>query len=119
MTNYKIITDSGCDLPRKMLKELNVNRVSLSVLFRGRTQEDTVDEGVRELYDALRQGEVATTAAVNPEGWTGVIEPVLQEGQDALVLAFSSGLSATCQSATIAARESWRCFSWEKTAKQP
>ncbi len=58
MTNYKIITDSGCDLPRKMLQELNVNRVSLSVAFRGQTREDTVDEGVRELYEALRQGAV-------------------------------------------------------------
>ena len=105
MTNYKIITDSGCDLPRDMLKELDVLRVSLSVLFRGQTREDTVDEGVRELYDALRRGEVATTAAVNPETWSRIVEPILQEGQDALILAFSSGLSATCQAATIAARE--------------
>ena len=53
----------------------------------------------------LRAGEAATTAAVNPEGWASVIAPVLEAGQDALVLAFSSGLSTTYQSAVIAAGE--------------
>ena len=105
MTTYKIITDSGCDLPAEMLQELNVSRVSLSVLFRGETRSDSVDEGIRSLYDALRAGEVATTSAVNPDGWAGIMEPILQNGQDVLALAFSSGLSTTYQSAVIAAGE--------------
>jgi len=51
------------------------------------------------------QGEISTTSAVNPDGWAGVMEPVLRSGQDALVLTFSSGLSTTYQSAVIAADE--------------
>ena len=105
MSNYKIITDSGSDLTADMLQSLDVEKVSLSVLFRGETRTDSVDEGIQEFYDGLRAGEIATTSAVNPDGWASVIEPVFQAGRDALVLAFSSGLSTTYQSAVIAANE--------------
>ena len=106
MANYKIITDSDCDLPVKMLQELDVTTVALTVNFRGETRNDSVDDAqVKELYDAMRGGEVATTAAVNPDGWSKVIESAVAEGFDAFVLAFSSGLSTTYQSAVIAANE--------------
>lgn len=105
MSNYKIITDSGSDLTADMLQSLDVEKVSLSVLFWGETRTDSVDEGIQEFYDGLRTGEIATTSAVNPDGWASVIEPVFQAGLDALVLAFSSGLSTTYQSAVIAANE--------------
>lgn len=105
MSSYQIITDSACDLPESLLQELNVNKVSLTVLYRGENRTDSVDEGIKEFYDGLREGEIATTSAVNPDGWASVIEPAFQAGQDALVLAFSSGLSTTYQSAVIAANE--------------
>ena len=104
--NYQIITDSACDLPLDVLRELNVVTVPLIVNFRGEARDDTVEDSqVKELYDAMRAGEMASTSAVNPEGWRGVVEPVLAAGKDALVLAFSSGLSTTYQSAVIAADE--------------
>ena len=105
MPNYQIITDSACDLPADLLQNLNVEKVSLSVLFRGENRPDSVDTGIKEFYDGLRAGDVATTSAVNPESWKSVIEPSFRAGKDALVLAFSSGLSTTYQSAVIAAQE--------------
>ena len=105
MPNYQIITDSACDLPAELLQNLNVKKVSLSMLFRGENRPDSVDTGIKEFYDGLRAGEVATTSAVNPESWKSVIEPSFRAGKDALVLAFSSGLSTTYQSAVIAAQE--------------
>lgn len=104
--NYQIITDSGCDLPAAMLAKLNLRSVPLTVNFRGEAQPDSVEDAqVKELYNAMRGGEVATTSAVNPDGWVQVITPVLAAGKDALILAFSSGLSTTYQSAVIAAQE--------------
>ena len=105
MANYQIITDSCCDLPQEMLEKLDLKVVSLNMLFRGQTQEDSVSGDIKAFYDALRNGEAASTSAVNPEGWTCAIEPVLKEGKDVLVVAFSSGLSTTYQSAVIAANE--------------
>lgn len=105
MRTYQIITDSACDLPKAMLEQLDVLATPLHVLFRGVNMPDSVDEGLKEVYDGLRAGESTSTSAVNPEGWATVIEPVLAAGKDALVLAFSSGLSTTYQSAVIAAQE--------------
>lgn len=103
--SYRIITDSCCDFPKEMIPELDISVINLSLLFRDQVWEETTDAQLKTMYDALRAGEAASTSAVNPEGWSSVIEPVLAAGQDALVLAFSSGLSTTYQSAVIAAEE--------------
>ena len=105
MSNYQIITDSGCDLPLEMRQQLDVNMVSLTLQFRGKELQDSVGEDIISLYEGLRAGEVASTAAVNPDTWQSAMEPALQEGKDVLVLAFSSGLSTTYQSAVIASQE--------------
>ncbi len=105
MANYQIITDSACDLPKAMLQQLQVSTIPLHVLFRGENMIDSVDEGLQEIYAGLRNGEATSTSAINPDGWASVIEPALAQGHDALVLAFSSGLSTTYQSAVIAAEE--------------
>ena len=105
MNHYQIITDSGCDLPLEMRQQLDVTMTSLTLQFRGQELEDSVGDDIRDLYTALRAGEVASTSAVNPDAWQRAMEPALAAGQDVLVLAFSSGLSTTYQSAVIAAGE--------------
>lgn len=105
MDHYQIITDSGCDLPAKWLQELDVKTVSLLVDFRGETLTDSVDEGIAEIYAGLRKGESATTSAVNPDRWAEAMKEALEQGKDVLVMPFSSGLSATCQAAHMAAEE--------------
>ncbi len=103
--SYKIITDTCCDFPSQMYKDLDLEVVPLSVLYKGVNYNEYSEQWLKEMFDGLRNGEKASTSAVNPEGWASVIEPVLQAGQDALVLVFSSGLSTTYQSAMIAAQE--------------
>ena len=106
MHNYKIITDSACDLPQSMLQALDVTATPLYVTFRGETLPDSVeDEQIATVYAGLRGGEPATTSAVNPDCWASTMEPALSAGHDVLVLAFSSGLSTTYQSAVIAAQD--------------
>ena len=105
MSAYQIITDSGCDLSVEMLKKLDVLTVSLNLVFRGVERPDAVTDEIKEVYNAMRAGETATTSAANPEDWTNVMEPVLAEGRDVLVITFSSGLSTTYQSAVIAASD--------------
>ena len=103
--NYQIITDSCCDFPTPMYETLGLRFVPLSVEFRGETNDDRNDDSLKDMYGGLRAGEAAKTSAVNPTRWGEVIEPALSAGQDVLVLAFSSGLSTTYQSAVIAAEE--------------
>lgn len=103
--SYKIITDTCCDFPAEMYKELDLEVVSLSVLYKGMNYNEYSEAWLKDLFDGLREGETTSTSAANPESWAAVIEPVLKDGKDALVLAFSSGLSTTYQSAVIAAQE--------------
>ena len=106
MADFKIVTDSGCDFTLAELEQMNVARAPLSVLFKGELHPDfATDEERKMLYDGVREGEMPTTSAVNPEGWADVMRPALEAGQDVLCLAFSSGLSTTYQSAVIAAEE--------------
>ena len=111
MPNYNIVTDSCCDLRPETYEQLNLTVVPLSMEFRGQVREDKSDDSIKEVYAALRAGESAQTAAVNPDRWLNAMEPHLAEGRDVLVMAFSSGLSTTYQSAVIAAeelREKWQ-----------
>jgi len=106
MTTYQIISDSCCDFTDRQFQENNVLCAPLSVVYNGKAHDNFSDEkNVKAFYDILRTGVTATTSAVNPEGWAKVMEPVLKGGKDILILAFSSGLSTTYQSAVIAARE--------------
>ena len=102
MADYRIITDSSCDLTALEIQELNIPVVSLSLNIQGKSICPT-EEDYKSIYAALRAGENATTSAANPDEWMGAMEPVLKEGKDLLVMAFSSGLSTTYQSAVIAA----------------
>ena len=103
--SYQIITDSCCDFTKEMYEKLGLVVAPLMVNFRGQTYPDRNDDSLKDMYAGLRAGEVATTSAANPEQWQELMEPYLQKGEDLLVLAFSSGLSTTYQSASMAAEE--------------
>ncbi len=105
MPSYKILTDSCCDFPQEKYTELDLAMAPLTVSFRGQSTDDRNDDSLQEMYNGLRAGEAAKTSAVNPDRWAREMAPILEEGLDILVLAFSSGLSTTYQSAVIAANE--------------
>lgn len=103
--SYRIVTDSCCDLPEPMYGDLGLTMIPLTLNFRGGEHTDLSEGFMKEMYAGLRAGEEASTAAVNPDGWAKTMEPALTAGEDVLVMAFSSGLSTTYQSAVIAAAE--------------
>jgi len=108
MNDYVLMTDSSADLPDKLVRELGVEVLPLSFTIKGKTHlnwPDNREMSAKAFYRQLREGEVATTAAVNVAGVTAQVEPHLKKGRDVLMLSFSSGLSATCDSARIAAKE--------------
>lgn len=104
--SYQIITDSCCDLTEAQLQQLQVSCANLTVLYKGENHRNFSDPtAVKAFYDELREGVTATTAAANPDDWASLMLPALKEGRDVLVIAFSSGLSTTYQSAVIAAKD--------------
>ena len=109
MNDYIIITDSSCDLPDSLVKELELTILPLAFIMDGKTYRnwpDNRDMSPDTFYNKEKEGLMATTNAVNVEEAAQAIkEAALQQGKDALVLAFSSGLSSTCGAFQIAAQE--------------
>lgn len=108
MPDYVILTDSSADLSAELVQALGVEVLPLSFHLQGSTYRNYPDN--REMdpgqfYGLLRSGELATTSAVNVSDFAQAAEPHLKAGRDVLILAFSSGLSATYQSAAMAAAE--------------
>ena len=108
MSDFIILTDSSADLSGEMAQAADVQVLPLTFTIGGADYHNYPDN--REMdphlfYQRLRAGEVATTAAVNMNQYVEAIEPLLQAGRDVLVLAFSSGLSATFQSSKLAVEE--------------
>ena len=102
--SYKIITDSSCDFTDTMCAQLDIAYTTLKVTYNGESHSNFSEEtAIKGFYNELRNGVMATTSAANPDDWANVMEPALAEGHDLLVIAFTSGLSTTYQSAVIAA----------------
>lgn len=106
MSNFIIITDSSCDLPLDYYKEHEVKLLHLSCHI-----DDMIYDGINniisneEFYTHMRNGALPTTSQVNPDQAKSVMEEALKENNNVLYVAFSSGLSGTCQSGIIAANE--------------
>lgn len=106
MSDYRIITDSACDIAPETLAQWNVGCVDITFRFDGSDREYTNrDLPVHEFYERMRKGECARTAAANIDTFTTAFEQELQQGHDVLCLGFSSGLSTTCNAAQIAAKD--------------
>lgn len=105
MRNYVITTDNNSDLPESYYSEYGIGCTYLSYSMNGvnYTHENFLQ--VHEFYESMRNGALPTTAQVNPEDARNMLEPYLKEGLDILHIAFSSGLSGTCNSTKIAADE--------------
>lgn len=108
MSDFVILTDSSADLGADMAAQLDIQVLPLSFTIQGVTYHNYPDNHEMDpavFYSMLRKGEQATTSAVNVAQYTEALEPLLQAGKDVLVLAFSSGLSATYNSSRLAVEE--------------
>lgn len=102
---FAITTDNNSDLPIAYLKEHNVGLMSLSYTVDGQTYDAHHPMADEVFYARMREGAMPTTAQVNPEEARRVLEQALETQDAVLHIAFSSGLSGSCQSARIAAME--------------
>lgn len=108
MGNFQIITDSTTDLTPALIEALQVQVIPLCYMMEGKTYHNIPGGGemtVPDFYGKLRTGIMSTTTQVNSEQFVQVFTPLLEAGQDVLYIAFSSGLSGTCQSALLAREE--------------
>ena len=105
MNNYVIMSDTGCDIEFDTLKEWEVGFRGLTFHFEGDQEHKEGDMSKKEFYTRMRAGEVSKTSAVNSQSFKELFEEDLKKGHDILYIGFSSGISATSNSAEMAANE--------------
>ena len=106
MNEFQIFTDSCCDLIAAQTAAMNVVCVPLSVVCDGAATDDYTTAPERKaFFDSIRAGKMPSTSAVNPDRWMAAFKAALDSGKDVLAICFAAALSATYQSAVIAAEE--------------
>ncbi|MCP8615550.1 DegV family protein [Salirhabdus salicampi] len=103
--SIKIITDSGADLPKSYYSEYEIDMVPLNVHLNEKDYEDGVTIESKSVYDAMREGAVPKTSQPSPEAFMKTFSTYVERGLPCLYIGFSSQLSGTFQSATIARQQ--------------
>ncbi len=100
-----IITDSTSDLTHTEAAELKISIAPLTVHFGDKTYSDGVDITPDAFYKLLEQAkEMPTTSQAPPAAFEELLRPILAKGDEAVIVTIASPLSATYQSAVLAAR---------------
>ncbi len=108
MADYVIMTDSCCDMTAALAEELELSVLPLSLHMGDAVYRNWLDGreiGFQEFYAKIRSGQLATTSAVSVGEFAAEMRKILSAGKNILCISFSSALSATYQSAAIAAAD--------------
>ncbi|KOR94439.1 DegV family protein [Geobacillus stearothermophilus] len=97
--SIQIITDSGADLPQSYIREHQIAFLPLVVHWNGQDYEDGITIEPKQVYDAMRGGDVVRTAQPSPLAMKELFLPYAKENRPCLYIAFSSKLSGTYQTA--------------------
>ena len=102
--SFAIVTDTSANLPSALTKELDIKVVPFSYFIGGEehTCLDTGSFDGKDYYDAIRAGTKVTTSLVPPSRYIAALTPILEAGEDVLLVLMSSGISSSFRSAQSA-----------------
>lgn len=106
MKPYIISTDCMADLPADFVNEHHLSLHPLYYLM-GDVTYNAVDDALpeKEFYARMRNGEMPTTMASNPDYIRNSFIKNIQDGYDILHISFSSGLSSSYSNTAFTAKE--------------
>lgn len=104
--SIRFIIDSASDILPEMAKALGLVHIPLTVTFGDQQYQDAITLSHRQFYEKLVESDILpTTSQVTPGAYIEAIRPLVEAGETVIILALSSVLSGTYQSACIAAAE--------------
>ncbi|EKQ57016.1 MULTISPECIES: DegV family protein [unclassified Clostridium] len=107
MRDFKIITDSGCDLSYEIINSLDIEYLGLECEIEGTR---IIEDGgkilnYKNFYEKLIKGAMPKTSQITPNRFIQIFEKYISLKYDILYIALSSGLSGTFNSALTAREE--------------
>lgn len=104
--SVKLISDSASDMTQREAKERNVIILPLKTMIDGVEYLDGVTITTEEFYEKLEScKELPTTSQLSPAEFGDVLRPIVDSGEEAVIITIAGKLSGTAQSAAIAAAE--------------
>ena len=102
--HFVVATDTSGNLPTRTAEAHDLKIIPFAYFIDGSrhtcVDTDTFDG---DAFYALLKNTAVTTTQINPVEYADFFEPFLQEGKDVIYVSMSSGISGSCQSATIGA----------------
>lgn len=104
--NVKLISDSACDMTQNEAMEQDVIVLPLKTIIDGEEYLDGITISAEEFYEKLENcKELPTTSQISPAEFEDVLRPIVESGDEAVIITIAGKLSGTAQSAAIAAAE--------------
>lgn len=102
---FTLVTDSSANLPNSLIDKYNIRVLALTYYLNDTEHLSYIPNQQIDMaffYNELRNKAKITTSCVNVNSFLKVFEELLTSNNDVLYISFSSALSGTYQSATIA-----------------
>lgn len=100
----KIITDSASDMEAKQAEEMGIILLPMTISFGDEDYRDKFDITADEFYEKLvATDDLPRTSQINPFVFEETFQKIKDDGDEAVVILLSSGLSGTYNSALTAA----------------
>ncbi|MFW9923200.1 MAG: DegV family protein [Candidatus Thorarchaeota archaeon] len=104
MTAVKILSDSTCDLPQKIINDYNIGLIPVNVIF----NDEIIPQNKlsnKEFFDRLLQGEIATTGVPSPKTYKDAYDKALKSADKIIVITVTGKLSGVYNAARLVAKE--------------
>ena len=105
MSDYCIITDGSCDLPKDLAAKENITVVPFYVSFDEKNyMKEGIDIEVRDFYQKMvdNKGVFPKSSLPSVQDYIEVFEPILKKGKGIVCICITSKFSGSVQSATNA-----------------
>lgn len=98
----KILSDSGCDLPKEIIKKYDIEILPIILIKDDKEYLDKVSIEPEKVYNDMKNGEIYKTAQIPLNIFNKTFRGYAEKGESLIYICFSSGLSGTYQTALIA-----------------
>ena len=100
--NYKIVTDSTCELTADLVKQLDIRVLPVIVTLGDKQFLDNVDITSKQVFEDMKKGEIYKTSQIPLNTYIDVFSHYAKENIPVINVVMSSGISSSYETSVIA-----------------
>ncbi len=105
MSKIAIVTDSNSGITQGQAAELGISVIPMPFMIDGKTYFEEITLSRKEFYEKLAADAYISTSQPTPEAVMELWDKLLSENDEVVHIPMSSGLSGSCQTASILAND--------------